>query len=510
MATLTTKPSNTLSIVYQKVKKAYLAEKEIVGSEESGEFYPYTFKGNNNTTGSTRKERIAKIIYDNIKPTLDKQNQTTTKEKVKKALEKNSYKKGDCIEIPLIKPVVKFNKLTKVNFGKEVYIVIQTEHMPEREIKMNLKQGKEKVFANVGDPIYVTQNEQAIFKFTAIVGEFSKQKIVANAADFKDYAITKIKLESTDSDKNKEYKDALKKVEGEKTYLYIAMDAEPEDQNWFEVKYEEVVDNRPNLWYYGEGNWLEIGDNSTLEYIIYSNGEIKKNKVKNPRKVIYYYFDKNNNEYNLGELKAHKTKRHTKKDKLSLKEEYVVLVYVKDIKGYNSGNVKFNFATWNSDSQRWYINPDCLAGLLGAMIEESIEDLGFNGFSIRNGNTAGGSSSHINGEKGDLRYLNTNKDGNATHLQYSNFDYDRQVKFNNALYKFGWGRTGKMYSENFNREVEQFVFDEKSNKKIKTKVTISTLLPHTKHMKKTTGKVKYRHHHHLHLTGFDFSKVKEI
>ncbi|WP_157926297.1 hypothetical protein [Tenacibaculum maritimum] len=32
------------------------------------------------------------------------------------------------------------------------------------------------------------------------------------------------------------------------------MDAEPANQNWFEVKYEEVFDNRPNLWYYGEGN----------------------------------------------------------------------------------------------------------------------------------------------------------------------------------------------------------------------------------------------------------------
>ncbi len=258
MATLATKPSNILSIKYQKVTKAYLAEKEITGSEKSGEHHSYTFKGNNNTADTARKKRISKIIYDNIKPILDKQNQATTKEEVEKALTQDSYKKGDCVEIPLIKPVVKFNKLTTANLGKEVYIVIQTEHMQEREIKMNLKQGKEKVFTDVEEPIYVTQDGQAKFKFTAVVGEFSKEKTVANADDFIDYAIAKIKLGSTNSDKNKEYENALKKTKERKTYLFIAMDAEPEDQNWFEVKYEEIFDNRPNLWYYGEGNWFEI------------------------------------------------------------------------------------------------------------------------------------------------------------------------------------------------------------------------------------------------------------
>ena len=36
------------------------------------------------------------------------------------------------------------------------------------------------------------------------------------------------------------------------------MDAEPAENNWFSVKYEEVFDNRPNLQYYGEGNWFEF------------------------------------------------------------------------------------------------------------------------------------------------------------------------------------------------------------------------------------------------------------
>ena len=30
----------------------------------------------------------------------------------------------------------------------------------------------------------------------------------------------------------------------------MVVDAEPENQNWLEVKYEEIFDNRPNFWHY--------------------------------------------------------------------------------------------------------------------------------------------------------------------------------------------------------------------------------------------------------------------
>ena len=186
------------------------------------------------------------------------------------------------------------------------------------------------------------------------------------------------------------------------------------------------------------------------------------------------------------------------------------MVYAKDIPSYESGSIKFKFLTWNSDSGRRYINPFCFAGLLGAMIEESIVDLGFNGFSVKNGNTAGGSSSHINGEKGDLRYFSTNKNGKAIHLftnhttkiKNPNFDYDRQNRFNDALYKYGWGRIAKMYSEDFYIEGEKEEINPKTNKIEKKKTRVKHLLNHCEHKMKL-GKNGYRHYHHIHLTGFD-------
>lgn len=229
-----------------------------------------------------------------------------------------------------------------------------------------------------------------------------------------------------------------------------------------------------------KGGGFKLSSSTTI--YIYPDGKITNTYLKNGDKMRYVYVDSSKEEHDLGKTKIFTTKKHTKKNVLSkTKGDDIQLVYVKDVSNYVSGKVKFKFLTWNSSSGRWYINPFCFAGLLGAMIQESIIDLGFNGFSIKNGNTAGGSSSHINGEKGDLRYLNINKDGRRTILQDNSFDYVRQVKFNNALNKFGWGVTDKNYSEKFNYNGKE------------------TLLPHTQHKKKVGV---YRHHHHLHLTGF--------
>lgn len=104
----------------------------------------------------------------------------------------------------------------------------------------------------------------------------------------------------------------------------------------------------------------------------------------------------------------------------------------------------------------------------------------------------GGSKSHRNGEKGDLRYLSINKMGEATILQDKHFDILNQNKFNDALFSFGWGRLEKMYSEYFTHK-------ERKN----------YLLNHTKHMRKD-GKNGYRHYHHLHLSGFNHSLIKII
>ncbi|MFL0140551.1 hypothetical protein V2647_14185, partial [Tenacibaculum maritimum] len=314
---------------------------------------------------------------------------------------------------------------------------------------------------------------------------------------------------STDQQENKQYKDALNKAEGKTSPFYIAMDAEPANQNWFEVKYEEVFDNRPNLWYYGEGNWFELVNNTVLEYTIYHNGTIEKNNIKEPKEVIYNYFDSKGGKHILGESELIEVDKWKKKGRKTSPVTKILLVDARNIDKYASENIKFKILVWNT-KKRFYISPDCFASLLGAMIEESIEDLSFNGFSEKDG-SPGVSSTHLNGVAGDLRYLSTNKNGELILLEQNNFDYDRQVKFNKALYKFGWGRSKKMLSENFNRVTgTKEVVNPKTKKKEIIKVITKTLLPHTQHYKKKKKNGKWvRHNNHLHIYGFNFSIIKK-
>jgi hypothetical protein len=236
---------------------------------------------------------------------------------------------------------------------------------------------------------------------------------------------------------------------------------------------------------------------SIATYHIYHDGKIEKHI---PQKILtgyeqkykYVYHDKNKKIHELGIFTIHVTKAMARGN--IPQAHNVELINVKEFeKGYISsdGSVKAKFATFNSDSHRWYINPDCFAGLLGAMLELNADYLGFNGFSTHDAKSVQ-SRSHINGIAGDLRYISTKRNGELTWLSYSSFDFDEQEKFNTALYKFGWARTSLMYSE-------YFTYKKQPN----------TLLKYTKHMKKAPPN-GYDHYHHLHICGFDFNLIINV
>ena len=231
-----------------------------------------------------------------------------------------------------------------------------------------------------------------------------------------------------------------------------------------------------------------------VTYHIYHDGKIEKHIPQEiskdyKQKYKYVYHDVNKNQHEIGIFNIHKTKA-MERGNVALDYD-VELINVKEFEeGYSSkeGNVKAKFKTFNSDSKRWYINPDCFAGLLGAMLELNVDYLGFNGFSTYDAKSVQ-SKSHINGVAGDLRYISTKRNGELTWLSYSTFDFNEQEKFNIALHKFGWARTSLMYSE-------YFTYNKKAN----------TLLSYTKHMHKE-GKGGYEHYHHLHICGFDFNLI---
>jgi hypothetical protein len=230
-----------------------------------------------------------------------------------------------------------------------------------------------------------------------------------------------------------------------------------------------------------------------ITYNIYNDGKIEKHIPKNiktgfEKKYKYVYHDINDFNHELGIFNFKFTTEMNPGNIAGKKE--VELIDIREFKGYSNRGIKLKFLTLNTESERYYINPNCYAGILGAMAVMNLDYLGFNGFSNYEAKSTGGSSSHRNGEKGDLRYLSKKKLGEVTYLQDLHFDIESQNKFNDALYKFGWGRNEEMYSEYF-----------------KFKENTKYLLSHTKHKRKD-GRGGYRHHHHIHLTGFNHSLIK--
>ncbi len=265
-----------------------------------------------------------------------------------------------------------------------------------------------------------------------------------------------------------------------------------------EEKFEEVASNSggsPNA------DELVTFENRVVHEIFSSSNEFNYlpqgfvlGKIANDaadHRMRYYYHDLYDNEHIFGDFQTIQTRRWIRKGVLSNDpNDLVELVDRNDFAEYNHNGVHINFMTDNSD--RDFINPECFAGLLGAMARMNIFDLGFNGFSNSNGDP-GVSSSHLNGVAGDLRYLRTDHNGGPVLLQDALFDYDRQVEFNNALFDFGWARTTEMLSERFQRDGQ------------------TLLLPHTIHYHKVldNGTV-VRHDNHLHVQGFDTNTVHEI
>ncbi|CAA0236272.1 hypothetical protein NACSLCCMFF_520010 [Tenacibaculum maritimum] len=324
--------------------------------------------------------------------------------------------------------------------------------MPDREITLNLKQGGDTdALTTTKEPIYVTQNNKKVFAFKAVVGEFSQKSNALNVADFKDHAIAKITLQSTDQQENKQYKDALNKAEGKTSPFYIAMDAEPANQNWFEVQYEEVFDNRPNLWYYGEGNWFELRESDKInEYHIYQDGKIEKfiyGENNSQNKYKYIYHDSSGKEHEICTVKSnvtkekkngvtHKTKpthskiesdktvsegsterrvkyingdiaeygKHPTKGKIwrlyKAKKNDVELVKMPDSLSYKKDDLSIEYKF--SSTKRRYTGPECLAGFIGALADLKTQ-ITTTGSCFSEGSCFP-SSEHVNGKSVDTIY----------------------------------------------------------------------------------------------------------
>jgi len=387
-------------------------------------------------------------------------------------------------------------------YGRECYLVIETQNLRGRDLICNVITDDDVYTGAEGDKIDFLEGLVQKHDFVTTVGlttVFENNDEINpynNMTDFADKAIVKIALRpelrfifnihASHIHTNPSQAAALglrvQPVDNEVLVYYGA------------VKDEEDLVNTPHDFTPGftltTKRFYEIYHHDTDYNSIYNapNQFISKleNEIVGIDEAAYFYFDELDNEHDFGTFTIHQTRRWIRKGTLSTDpNDLVELIDVNQFAGYNDGTLQVAFATNNSP--RDFVNPEGFAGLIGAMAVQSINDLGFNGFSNADGNP-GVSATHLNGLAGDLRPLRTDRTGALCLLTYAQFDLARQNAFHDSLFAYGWARTANMYSENF------IPHGSPSG-------TPQMILNHCQHLSTP------RHNNHLHMRGFDATMV---
>lgn len=248
------------------------------------------------------------------------------------------------------------------------------------------------------------------------------------------------------------------------------------------------ANNKPQKFICSSGTKTEFEVVTDLITIhIYPDGLMEKHtppKIKSgfEKKYKYVYHDKSGKIHDLGIYTIIPTQVYGGKRGTNI--NLVDLSTIKE--SFKSGQLQYTFKI---DSPRKYVNTRTLASLFGAMLEVGYNDISCNGFSHSDGSSRP-STSHINGNNGDFKYLRKDKKlmvGAGTSLDISAnpdmFDGVRQNKWNNALFRFGWkSMLGWSYKRN-----GKVIYPD--------------------HITKNTK----NHHHHLHVQGYDpnFKEIKK-
>ncbi|OCG18109.1 hypothetical protein [Gilliamella sp. WF3-4] len=239
--------------------------------------------------------------------------------------------------------------------------------------------------------------------------------------------------------------------------------------------------------------YFNIKSIGIVTYHIYHDGNIEKHIPQEilegyEQKYKYVYHDKRNNIHQLGIYDYIEIQNNFYPHQRYGLTKYIHLIDLRNVsQDYSQYGLVYRFNV-DSDQQRYFMNGDTLASFLGAMLEVNFTDISCNGFSTIKGGS-GSSKSHRNGYHGDFKYLK--KDGILTKgagtslfidVHPELLDVERQNKWNDALYKFGWtNMLGWSYTLN---GVKKF----------------------PNHITKDTN----NHNHHLHVQFYDMKKVKEI
>jgi len=175
---------------------------------------------------------------------------------------------------------VSFKKIDKAIIGEEVYIVVETLHLEDEIVLINILQGEEEVLAKMNEKVLIQQDGKDVGgQIRTQVSNYTKESDITNKDDFINLAIAKVKLEPINKDLQKKWKENLECNSQNKAKLYLLVDLHSEnsipnfksqyiqydgykgkgddsripnhflneDDAWFEVTYKSVLDEMKEI-----------------------------------------------------------------------------------------------------------------------------------------------------------------------------------------------------------------------------------------------------------------------
>ncbi|MFZ1399075.1 MAG: hypothetical protein WAS33_19370, partial [Candidatus Promineifilaceae bacterium] len=169
------------------------------------------------------------------------------------------------------KKELEFRRALKCGFDRPYWLVIATKNLTGETIIARLKQGDEKVIADVDSAIDFSSEDKRKTELSIVVDQYYDQLVasdkdnnILNKNILKNHAIAEIMFKDYGAvDKSKSWAEHIKGHSNRVTRLYIEIDAYKEHSKTFlEPMIRYHGDKEPQQWWNGKGKagqWIELG-----------------------------------------------------------------------------------------------------------------------------------------------------------------------------------------------------------------------------------------------------------
>ncbi len=196
----------------------------------------------------------------------------------------------------LIGENIEINPSGTASIGSKIHVVVETENFQGKALKLNIKQGVEKIIADVDQIVAVQVGEAHRGSIEIETGNFAAGTEAQNKADFADFAILELIIKPNDAESAKQWNKAIAESTDKNAKLYLLVDAHSGNTDIPEHLFSYYGKNIgtqsiPNRWLDLDGLWFELTE-AKVPWVETLQGEVGVTETRgaraNPRILEYF------------------------------------------------------------------------------------------------------------------------------------------------------------------------------------------------------------------------------